>query len=243
MTLLQHWYLVTVAILSVLLVGGLIAGFFVPARRSVSLPPPKTNCQVNPGFITNIAIGSSDKEDPSGYYCPVSKESPYTPVHSDVPLNRFSLPYLQVCQSSASTICDQTPVVVDVKLRDMTAINGIYKEPIERCCNPGVDCDYFPPLSFNRQNPSLEDKGEMPRYEAPGQRKMGLCVQTRSIGDLKQSRGRYIPSQDGLYFVSKPKNTPASQICPSGYETDGINRYKGTSETEGLFLCKKYATV
>lgn len=243
----NNWYWITMTILIIIAVTLLIIGRYIKLDKSTDQP---TNCQsINNDIpISSITISSDTKLCTNKNCCPIDSGTivpinPETNWYINQPSN--GKPYNQLCVKSAPEYCDQTSVVTDVYITDMGDGKGNYKPVSTRCCSSAYDpsCSYGPPVSINMPNSSSEDTGII--LNSAIKAKMGLCVQHKPMGVLRQNKGQYI-NINNLQFVSSTDTSKSGdEICSqlgSGWIAGGENLFKGNDE-RNMFLCKKYSKV
>ena len=129
---------------------------------------------------------------------------------------------------------------------DMTS-GSTYKDVPNRCCADPKDssCTYYPPMTIDMPNPSTTDAGTLPN-SVSGCNKMGVCVQTETLGNLRRNKGQALPNNNVIIAYGSTSDKPAD-LCTSiggpGYVTDATNLYSGCSGGKAAYLCKKYVTV
>jgi len=244
----EHWYWVVVGLLSLgILIASIIGGFIKIGSSSSG----QTNCKdLDPSTLpmTEISIGASDTPCPQGDCCPDGWDTvPISDNSSYLNQDAGGVPYSQICRTVADTYCDQTSVVTDMNIIDMTDKDGKYKSLPDRCCaSADSNCVYYPPLAINVTNPNTEDSGTLPN-SVSGCKKMGICVQKQTLGTLRQNKGKYIPFNN-VAFVPGSSSASPGDVCSkyvdktgnSGYVAGGENLYNGCTGGKGLYLCKKY---
>lgn len=247
----KHWYMTIMISLSTVVIILFIVGGFINLDNTPSTQ--KTNCNLSPQnpYISNIAIGSNETPDQYDYVCPQN--------YSVIPmvegtteqkyLNDLSggKPYSQLCMinTSGQTVCDQTTVITDMEFTDMTGSNGLYKNIGYRCCDDLKKCTLTTPISINMPNPSTSDMGTIPN-SVKGCKKMGLCINSDTLGNIKQNKGTALPANNvfvGYGNVGDDPNTICNPPGKSGYTAGKVNLYDGCSTKKVGYLCKKYVTV
>jgi len=243
-----HWYLITTITLSLIAIIALIIGGFIKIDKSSNTQ--QTNCRpINTDVpISSLMISSNTTKCPSQNCCP-GDSGTVVPINPSPNwyINQPSggMPYNQLCVQTANSYCDQTSIVTDVNIVDMDDGKGNYKPMATRCCESINDptCSYNAPVTINYPNPSMEDSGTLENSATKA--RMGLCVQQKLIGVVKQNKGQYI-NNNNLQFVSSTDTTQSgAQLCGQlgeGWVPAGENLYKGYDKAK-MFLCKKYSVL
>lgn len=237
----EHWYLITMGVLTLGAIIVIIVMFF----EKVGVVPPihQINCKPNQQYITDIMIGGSLSSE--GDNCPVGYfvlPTMIPTVVNNLNSGLVNLP-LQICYQVASSVCDDTLVITDVKFVDM-GTKDAWNEQSDRCPN-----GYAPALSSLSDSitkvPTPECIGELPTVASPacttegvketgGCPKRGLCLIREPFKTAKN------PLKVGDLVVSLQK-AASSATCSSGFMSDGVDLHKGCpgSSYKSVFLCRK----
>jgi len=244
----KNWFLTIVIVLIVAILVTTVIGFFLKVRKEISAPS-STNCvspTSNP-YMTDIIIGTYDSKQSDNSYCPPNQGWTSVPIHPSLSyINQSSngIPYSQLCYKTMNKYCDQTPIVTDLHILDMTD-SSVYRPPSTRCSSLKT---FYPPANVNlSKGTNLQQTvGSLPN-SIQGCKKMGLCAQQTLLSDLRKKGGQYLPSNNIAFVSSSDSSSSPIEICQKalgdGYTTDGNNIYSGCNTNDRLFLCKKYEKI
>ena len=135
----DHWYLITMTIIGIIFIVLTVIGSFMYNKGSSQLPSPsnKKTCTLNNNsYITDINIGQNKTINDSNFYCPsgtsviqLSPQSANGSLNDD--LN--GSPYVQLCATIPTNICDTDQIITDIKITDIQGDNKTWKPLKDRC--------------------------------------------------------------------------------------------------------------
>ena len=177
-----------------------------------------------------MLVSTSNEYNENGY-CPpnynvISSTNDISNSLNDV--IKSKRPYLQVCAQPLSKPCENSSVITDVQLVNMEDSNGEWKGYKDRC---GENSTLIPIISLNRTNPNFDNAGKLSTQSECT--KMGICVSTKTLGEVIKNKGNYIGAND-IQFTT--------ETCPNGFQEAGV-LFNNCSPTKNVKLCKKYSTI
>jgi hypothetical protein len=226
MNILGNWYAISMTILTITSIILIIIASF---QKQTSGNKPSSSCVLNSNsYITDISIAQNSVQNPNNFYCPSGSTLIQMNGGSINNINfNNNKPFVQLCATVPSQICNNDSVVTDVKINNMQDPNGNWLPLESRCCPAGT-CNYIPVPVNNYDDPTRTNQdGEITTPSGLNCSKVGVCIQQQIFNQVD-------PNQ--IFTPSSLQLTTTT--CPANFIQDQTNIHQ-CNDNNKLFLCKK----